>query len=64
LNGWPGIELALSTNGAIVKARIFVTKDQIYEVWVHVPKIRSTSDDVQKFLNSFQLSEQRAIELE
>src|SRR5437773_8221988 len=42
LNGWRGLELELlNSDGSIGKARIFATKEQIYEVWVHVPKIRS-----------------------
>jgi hypothetical protein len=64
LNRWPGLELEISTNGSIVKARIFATKAQIYEVWVNVPKIRSTSEDIQKFLDSFRLTEARDIEAE
>jgi hypothetical protein len=56
LNGWPGLELeVLPPKGAIIKARIYATKNQIFEAWVHVPKIRLRSEDVQKFLDSFQL---------
>jgi hypothetical protein len=57
LSGWPGLELeVLPPKGAIIKARIYATKNQIYQVSVHVPKIRLTSEDVQKFFDSFKLS--------
>jgi hypothetical protein len=57
LNGCPGLELeVLPAKGAIVKARIYAAKNQVYQVSVHVPKVRFTSDDVQMFFDSFQLS--------
>ena len=65
LNGWRGLELELlNPDGSITKARIFATKEQIYEVWVHVPKIRSKSEDIQNLLDSFKLTEQGTIELD
>jgi len=64
LNGWPGLELEITTDGNFVKALVFATKEQIYEVWAHVPKIRSKSEDIQKFLDSFKLTEQGTIELD
>jgi hypothetical protein len=57
LSGYPGLELeVLPPKGAIIKARIYATKNQIYQVSVGVPKIRLTSRDVQKFFDSFRLS--------
>jgi hypothetical protein len=57
LSGYPGLELeVLPPKGAIIKSRIYATKNQIHEVSVHVPKVRLTSEDVQKFFDSFQLS--------
>jgi hypothetical protein len=57
LGSVPGLELeVLPPKGAIIKARIYAIKNQIYQVTVHVPKIRLGSKDVQKFLGSFRLS--------
>jgi hypothetical protein len=39
----------------MIKARIYATKNQVYQVSVHVPVIRGPSNDVQKFLDSFKL---------
>jgi hypothetical protein len=65
LNGWIGLELEISTNGGIVKARIFATKERVYEVWSSVSRIRSRSDDIPKFLNSFKLPQRpRRMELD
>jgi hypothetical protein len=64
LNGWPGLELEVLTDGSIVTARIFALKGQIYEVWAWVPRVRSKSDDVQRFLDSFKLLEQPAVRLD
>jgi hypothetical protein len=65
LNGWIGLQLEISTNGAIVKARVVATKNRVYEVWAHVSKIRSRSDDIPKFLNSFKVPQRpRAVELD
>jgi hypothetical protein len=56
LSGRPGMELEiLPPKGAIVKARVYATKNQLYEVFVGVPMIRVTSEDVQKFFDSFEL---------
>jgi hypothetical protein len=41
--------------GAIIKAQIYATTNQIYQVAVHVPQIRLTSADVQKFFEPFNL---------
>jgi len=57
LGGCPGLELeVLPPKGALIKARIYARKNQNYQVSVHVPKIRLTSEDVQKFFDSFKLS--------
>jgi hypothetical protein len=57
LNGCPGLELeVLPPKGAVIKARIYATKSQVYQVSVHVPEIRLPSEDVQKFFDSFKLS--------
>jgi hypothetical protein len=55
LNGRAGLELeVLPPKGAIIKARVYATPNAFYQVVAHVPKIRLASEDVQKFLNSFQ----------
>jgi hypothetical protein len=57
LSGCSGLEMeVLPPKGAIIKARIYATGSQIYQVCVHVSKIRLTSKDVQKFFDSFSLS--------
>jgi hypothetical protein len=57
LDGCPGLELeVLPASGATIKSRIFATKNQVYQVSSHVPIIRITSNDVQKYLDSFKLS--------
>jgi hypothetical protein len=54
-----GLELEiLPPKGAIIKARIYATNDQIIQVAAHVPKIRLASEDVQKYFDSFRLSAQ------
>ena len=56
LDGSPGLEMeVLPPKGAMIKARIYATKNQVYQVSVHVPVIRGPSNDVQKFLDSFNL---------
>lgn len=61
LGGRPGLEMeVLPPKGAIIKARIYATKNQLYQVSVHVPQIRLTSQDVQKFFDSFKLSAEPA----
>jgi hypothetical protein len=56
LGSFPGVELeVLPPKGAIIKARIFATPKRLYQVMVHVPKIRLDSEDVQKFFNAFTL---------
>jgi hypothetical protein len=51
-----GLELEiLPSKGAILKARIIWAKDRVYTAVVHVPIIRVASDDVQKFLDSFEV---------
>jgi hypothetical protein len=53
----PGLELeVLPQKGAIIKARIYATENELYQISVHVPKIRLTSEDLQKFFDSFKLS--------
>jgi hypothetical protein len=57
LDGCPGLELeVLPAHGATIKSRIFATNNQIYQVSSHVPIIRVTSNNVQKYLESFKLS--------
>jgi hypothetical protein len=57
LQGHPGVEMeVLPPKGAIIKARVFATQHRIYQVFVHVPKIRLSSEDVQKFFDSFHVS--------
>jgi hypothetical protein len=57
LAGHPGLEVELlPPKGAVIKAQIFATKNQLFQVSVHVPKVRLASKDVQKFFDSFQLS--------
>ena len=54
LSGYPGLELeVVPATGGIIKARICATKNHVYELWAGVPKIRSTSADVRRFLESF-----------
>jgi hypothetical protein len=56
INGHPALEMeVLPPKGAIVKARILATKNQVFEVWAGVPVVRLTSPDVRTFLESFQL---------
>jgi hypothetical protein len=56
-NGCHGLELeVLRPKGGIARARIYATKDRIYQVTVSVPEIRLASDDVRKFFDSFELS--------
>ena len=56
LSGYPGMELEmLPAKGAIIKARVYATKNQIFEVSVGVPMMRLTSKDVRKFFDSFKL---------
>ncbi len=57
LGGVPGLELeVLPARGAIVRSRVFATQSRLYQVSVHVPKIRLASADVQKFLDAFHVS--------
>jgi hypothetical protein len=57
LSGCPGLELeVLPPKGAIIRARIYATKNQVYQVFVHVPEVRLASEDVQKFFDSFKVS--------
>jgi hypothetical protein len=57
LGSVPGLELeVLPPKGAIIKARIYATRNQVIQVTVHVPKIRLASEDVQKYFDSFRLS--------
>jgi hypothetical protein len=57
LGGSPGLELeVLPPKGAVIKAQIYATRNQIYEVSVYVSQIRLASEDVQKFFDSFKLS--------
>jgi len=60
LNGLPGLELELTNSGNAIKVRIFATNNQVYEVWAHILQIRSPSDDVQKFFDSFKLTNEPA----
>jgi hypothetical protein len=54
--GYAGLEVeATPATGGVVKARIFATNSQIFEIAVQVPKLRAESDDVQRFFNSFQM---------
>jgi hypothetical protein len=57
LSGHPGIELEIiPPKGASIKARVYATENRLYQVLVHVPRIRLASADVEKFFDSFQLS--------
>jgi hypothetical protein len=59
-NGSPGLEFeVLPPKGAIIKARVFATRSQVYQLSAHVPQVRGASEDVQKFLDSFQLAQAR-----
>jgi hypothetical protein len=61
LNGSPGLELeVLPAAGGILKTRLYATKNQAYQVSAQVPRMRVTSDDVHKYLDSFRLSAMRA----
>ena len=54
LDGHRGMEFEiLPPKGAIIKARVFATKTQLYQITVHVSQVRLTSDDVSRFLDSF-----------
>ena len=58
LAGVPGLELEVAPGkGAMVKSRIFATKNQLYQVAAHVPQFRLGSEDVAKFLDSFKLTD-------
>lgn len=62
LGGILGLELEiLPAQGAIVKSRVFATANEIYQVTAHVPIIRVTSQDVDKYLNSFRLPSKEAV---
>ena len=58
MSGRQGLELELNTPKYAHKVRIVATENRVYEVWVNVINIRSTSDDVDRFLDSFQLTSQ------
>jgi hypothetical protein len=54
LDGHRGLELEiLPPKGAIIKARVFATRTQLYQITVHVSQARLTSDDVSRFFDSF-----------
>jgi hypothetical protein len=56
LDGIPGLELeVLPPKGAIIKSQIFATSNRIFELSVHVPRIRVESTDVKKFFDSFKI---------
>jgi len=44
----------LRPKGAIIKARIYATQNQLCEVQVYASKMRITSKDVSKFFDSFE----------
>ncbi len=57
--GCQGLEIeALPAKGGIVAARIYATKNQVFELCVHSAKNRLKSDDARKFFDSFKLSEE------
>ena len=59
LDGHPGLELeAVHEDGGVVRARIYATESRLYEVAVFVSELRLTSQDVQKFFDSFRLVEE------
>ena len=59
LNGCPGVEMeVLPPKGAIIRAQVLATEDQVYEVSVHLPQVRLASGDVQKFFDSFRVTAQ------
>ncbi len=61
LSGCPGLEMeVLPPKGAIIKVRIYAKQNQFYQVSVHVPQIRLSSEDVQKYFDSFKLSAEPA----
>jgi hypothetical protein len=65
LNGCRGLELeAVPPKGAIIAARIYATENQIFQLSVHVPRVRLKSEDVQKFFESFHLSAEPAAAVE
>jgi len=56
-SGSRALELELlSPKGAIIKARIYATKNQLYQVSVYTSKIQLTSGPIDKFFDSFKLS--------
>jgi hypothetical protein len=56
LRGCRGLEVVvLPRKGAVVKSQMYVVGGQLYQLNVHVPKIRLSSTDVQKFFGSFRL---------
>jgi hypothetical protein len=57
-NGHPGLDIeVLPPQGAIIKARIYATSKQVFEIAVHCPQNRVASEDVEKFLDSFQFTQ-------
>lgn len=62
ISGRPALQLELlpPTNHA-TRVRVVATENQVYQANATVSRIRSTSDDVQKFLDSFQLTSKRVM---
>lgn len=58
LSGQPGLELELlPRGGSAIRSRVYAISNRVYQVSAYVSKIRASSDDVQHFLDSFQLNQ-------
>ncbi|HEX7999862.1 MAG TPA: hypothetical protein VF528_15855 [Pyrinomonadaceae bacterium] len=53
--GYPGREFQASTEGALYTSRIFLVNNRLYQMVVVAPANKSSADDINKFLTSFDL---------
>jgi hypothetical protein len=59
VGGRSGVQLEVSpSRGGFGRARIYATDNHLYEVIAQVPRIRSSSEDVQMFFESFVLTDE------
>jgi hypothetical protein len=60
ISGSPGREIVVDTSDAplsTIKSRMYLVKNRLYQVMAVVPKGKETSKDVDKFLDSFKLTQ-------
>jgi hypothetical protein len=55
LNEHPGREFTASAQGLSLRARIFLVENRLYQIMAVVPKGQENSEEVDRFLQSFQL---------